>query len=90
MQSRLLSAAVLAAALFAAPAAFATVAGSDFDPADFSSRLHYEKTMSVPLRSGAINVYSVKLRDKRMVFVPVEEFESILRRAEGHSMSLGQ
>ena len=63
MQYKLLSSAVLATALFVAPAAFAAVAGSDFDPADFSSRLHYEKAMSVPLSTAAMKVHILKMRE---------------------------
>ena len=90
MQAKFLSSALLAAALFSSSTAFAAGTGSDFYPADFSSKLmHYEKTMDVPLSGGSsMKVYVVKMRGHRMAVVPIEQLESVLGRAEGHSMTL--
>jgi hypothetical protein len=90
MQSKYLFSAIITAGLFAAPAAYAVIGGSDFDPMDFAKGVQYEKTMTFEMKSGPMKVYVVKMRDKRMVVVPAEDFESYMTKSEGRSISLGQ
>jgi hypothetical protein len=90
MQAKLHSSPLIAAAFLSSTTAFAAGTGSDFYPADFSSKImHYEKTMDVPMSGGnSMKIYVVRMRGHRMAVVPVEQLESILGRAEGRSISL--
>jgi len=71
-------------------ASHAAGTGSDFYPADFSGKnMSFEKTMEVPMTAGnPVKVHIIKMRGRRMAVVPVDVLESLLSRAEGHSIAL--
>jgi len=51
--------------------------------------MSFEKTMELPMTAGnPLKVHIVKMRGHRMAVIPVDVLESLLSRAEGHSISL--
>lgn len=76
MNIKIISALLLAVSVCLAPAAFA-------------EDMKVEKEKSLTLGNGKVlKVMVVKMHDKMMAVVPVDQLEEILSLAEGHSMSI--
>lgn len=87
MHLKLFSSIMLAATLGFIPAALAL----DQSPSDFSAqKMQLEKTVMVPMSQGrSLKVHIVKMGGAMMAIIPIEELNSLLSRAEGHSMNVG-